>query len=75
VTALGTPYVARALMLLVTLGVAWRFMHDLGFAPKRRAGVVVEMGSVLAGAVDGGLKNPPVRWLMLAAPFSGGVTI
>ncbi len=75
VTTLGTPYVVRALMLLVTLGVAWRFMHDLGFTPKRRAGVIVEMGSVLAGAVEGGLKNPPVRWLMLAAPFSGGVTI
>ncbi|HET6319236.1 MAG TPA: MFS transporter, partial [Chloroflexota bacterium] len=75
VTTLGTPYVVRALMLLVTLGVAWRFMHDLGFTPKRRAGVIVEMRIVLAGAVDGGLKNPPVRWLMLAAPFSGGVTI
>jgi MFS family permease len=29
--------------------------------------------TVVAGAVDGGLRNPPVRWLMLAAPFTIGV--
>jgi MFS family permease len=29
--------------------------------------------NVVKGAVDGGLRNPPVRWLMLAAPFSTGV--
>jgi MFS family permease len=29
--------------------------------------------TVLNGAVDGGLRNRPVRWLMLAAPFTMGV--
>jgi MFS family permease len=29
--------------------------------------------TVFNGAVDGGLRNPPVRWLMLAAPFTTGV--
>ena len=28
---------------------------------------------MIRGAVDGGLRNPPVRWLMLAAPFTVGV--
>jgi len=27
------------------------------------------------GSIDGGFRNPPVRWLMLAAPFSAGVGI
>jgi MFS family permease len=29
--------------------------------------------TVLNGAIDGGLRNRPVRWLMLAAPFTTGV--
>jgi hypothetical protein len=28
---------------------------------------------VARGSIDGGLRNRPVRWLMLAAPFTGGV--
>jgi MFS family permease len=75
VTNLGVPYLLRSLMLFVTLVIAFRFMHDLGFTPKRRAGVLTEVREVLRGAVEGGLKNPPVRWLMLAAPFTGGVGI
>jgi MFS family permease len=75
VSNLGVPYVLRSAMLLVTLGIAFKFMHDLGFTPKRRAGVVSEVKGVLDGAIEGGLKNPPVRWLMLAAPFTGGVSI
>ena len=30
---------------------------------------------MLKGSIDGGLRNPPVRWLMLAAPFTVGVGI
>jgi MFS family permease len=60
-------------MLGVTLVVAFRFMHDLGFAPKRDASPVAAVREVVSGAVDGGFRNPPVRWLMLAAPFTVGV--
>lgn len=74
-TSLGVPYILRAVMLGVTVAVAFRFMHDLGFSPKARGHVVDEVRDVLNGAVEGGLKNPPVRWLMLAAPFTGGVSI
>jgi MFS family permease len=74
-TNLGVPYLLRAAMLGVTLAMAFRYMHDLGFAPKHRASVFAEVRSVLRGSIDGGLKNPPVRWLMLAAPFTGGVGI
>jgi len=29
----------------------------------------------MRGAIQHGLGRPPVRWIMLAAPFTGGVTI
>jgi len=75
VTNLGVPYAVRAILLLVTFVVAWRAMHDVGFAPKPRTSVLAEMRSILRSSVDDGLGNPPVRWLMLAAPFSFGVSI
>jgi MFS family permease len=72
-TDLGVPYLIRAGMLGVTLVVAFAFMRDLGFSPKRGGGPVAEVKHVFRGAVEGGWRNPPVRWLMLAAPFTGGV--
>jgi MFS family permease len=74
-TSLGVPYVIRALMLGVTLVVAFLFMHDLGFTPARGVGPAKAVRTVIKGAVDGGLRNRPVRWLMLAGPFTGGVGI
>jgi MFS family permease len=74
-TNLGVPYLIRAAMLGVTLLVAFRFMHDLGFTPQRDLGPMTAVRNVVRGAVDGGLRNPPVRWLMLAAPFSFGTGI
>jgi len=72
-TDLGVPYLLRAAMLGVTLVVAWWFMHDIGFKPRKGANPVSEVKLVLDGAIEGGWRNPPVRWLMLAAPFSSGV--
>ncbi|HET7686907.1 MAG TPA: MFS transporter [Candidatus Limnocylindria bacterium] len=74
-TTLGVPYLLRAGMLGVTMAVAWWFMHDLGFTPERGASPMKAVRGVLRGAVDGGFRNRPVRWLMLAAPFTGGVGI
>jgi MFS family permease len=72
-TSLGVPYLLRAAFLGVTLVVAFRFMHDIGFTPDRGANPVKAVRTVWSGALDGGLRNPPVRWLMLAAPFTTGV--
>ena len=72
-TDLGVPYALRAAMLGVTLIVALRFMHDIGFKPRHGANPVAEVRSVLRGSIDAGLRNPPVRWLMLATPFTSGV--
>ena len=74
-TNLGVPYLIRAVMLGVTMIVAIRFMHDLGFERKRDVSPVTAIRSVVRGSIDGGFRNPPVRWLMLAAPFSAGAGI
>lgn len=75
VTNLGVPYILRALMLGLTFLVAFALMRDVGFKPKDRTSLFDEMGVVLKASLDYGLRNPPVRWLMLSAPFSGGVAI
>jgi MFS family permease len=72
-TDLGVPYIVRAALLGLTLVVAWWLMHDLGFTPAREASPMKAVRTVVSGAVDGGLRNAPVRWLMLAAPFTTGV--
>src|SRR5687768_14751739 len=72
-TNLGVPFLLRAALLGVALVAAFWFMHDLGFNPKRGVSPVTAVRDVVRGSVDNGLRNPPVRWLMLAAPFTGGV--
>ena len=72
-TNLGVPFILRAIMLGVALGFAFWFMKDLGFKPKTGISTVTAVKEVARGSIDGGLKNRPVRWMMLAAPFTGGV--
>jgi MFS family permease len=74
-TNLGVPYVLRAVLLLLTFVCAFALMRDTGFVPSRSKHPVEEVKNVLRGSVAHGLANPPVRWVMLAAPFTGGVTI
>jgi MFS family permease len=75
ITNLGVPYIIRAVMLALTMLVALRFMRDIGFTPQPRGDPVGAVRTVLRGSVDGGLRNPPVRWLMLGAPFVAGTGI
>ncbi len=72
-TNLGVPYVLRGILLALTFLVAFALMHDIGFTPRRSASVLREMGGIVRGSLKHGLGNPPVRWLMLAAPFATGV--
>ncbi|HEX6625765.1 MAG TPA: MFS transporter [Pyrinomonadaceae bacterium] len=74
-TNLGVPYILRAVLLAVTFVVALTLMRDLGFKPARGKRPLEEIKTILAGSVRHGLRNPPVRWVMLAAPFTGGVSI
>ena len=72
-TNLGVPYVLRAIRLGVALLAAVWFMRDLGFTPKTGVSTRTAVRDVARGSVDAGLRNRPVRWMMLAAPFTGGI--
>jgi MFS family permease len=74
-TSLGVPFLLRVAVLLAMFVLAYRVMHDYGFTPEREAHPLRAMRSVFDASVEQGLKNPPVRWIMLAAPFSSGVGI
>ncbi len=74
-TDLGVPYIVRSVLLGLTLVAAFFLMKDLGFAPDRTKGPLEEVRRVLRESLDNGWRNPPVRWLMLAALFTGGVEI
>jgi MFS family permease len=74
-TNLGVPYVIRAALLVLNFIFAFLLMKDLGFKPADEKSPIKEVKVIIAGSIRYGLRNPPVRWLMLAAPFTGGVTI
>jgi MFS family permease len=75
VTSLGVPYIIRSVLLALTLVTAFLWMKDLGFTPDRTKGPLVKIREVLRQSLDSGWRNPPVRWLMLAAFCAGGVDI
>ena len=72
-TDLGVPFLVRAGVLAAMFAVAFRLMHDVGFTPERSARPLQATRAVLRASVDAGLKKPPVRFIMLAAPFVQGV--
>lgn len=74
-TNLGVPYFVRAGLLATVFVVAYRTMHDEGFAPHHGKNHLSEIRTILTASLDQGWRNPPVRWLMLAAPFTMGVGV
>jgi MFS family permease len=72
-TSLGVPFLLRVAVLLLMFGVAFQLMRDLGFTPARDASPIRAVRNVFMTSLDHGLKNRPVRWVMLAAPFTSGV--
>jgi MFS family permease len=72
-TNLGVPYIIRSVFLVVTFGVAVFMMRDLGFVPNRGTDPMDEVRNVVRSSIDHGWRVRPVRWLMLAAPFTMGV--
>lgn len=71
-TVLGAPYLARAGLQLVSFIVAFVLMKDIGFTPERGAGFVKQVKALAGAGWTYGVKNRPVRWVMLAAPFYMG---
>jgi MFS family permease len=74
-TNLGVPFLFRAGILALMLVVAFFTMRDIGFTPDRSGTPLTAVRTVLRGSVRHGLGNRPVRYLMLAAPFTAGVGI
>ncbi len=72
-TSLGVPFLIRAGVLGLMFIVAYVLMKDLGFTPEGRQKQSRAMRRIFKTSLDYGLKNPPVRWVMLAAPFASGV--
>ena len=75
ITNLGVPYILRAVMLGLTFIVAACLMRDIGFTPIENAKPLHEMKRILHASLEHGWQNPPMRWIMLAAPFTSGVGI
>ena len=75
VTDLGVPFLLRAAVLAAMFIVAGLLMRDLGFTPEKRAHPLKATKRVFLTSLEHGIKNPPVRWLMFAAPFGAGVGI
>jgi MFS family permease len=74
-TNLGVPYVLRSVALALTFAVAFAFMRDVGFTPRRDGSATRHVRDVLRASIDHGLRDPPVRWVMIAGLLAGGVPI
>jgi MFS family permease len=72
-TSLGLPFVLRGAVLVVMFVLAFRVMHDIGFTPERRAGVLAEVRTIAGASIEYGWRVPAVKWVMVEALFIGGV--
>jgi MFS family permease len=72
---LGVPFVLRGVVLMVMFVVAFRLMHDIGFAPERGGRPLAEMRKIAAAGIEHGWRVPAVKWLMVEALFIGGVGV
>ena len=54
---------------------AFVLMHDVGFTPQRGGRPLAEMRKITSDSIEYGWRVPAVKYLMLAAPFTGGVGI
>jgi MFS family permease len=73
--SLGAPFVLRAIILAVMFVVALALMRDVGFTPQSSGRPLQEIRNIASNSIEYGWRVPPVKYLMIAAPFSGGVGI
>ena len=74
-TNLGVPYLLRAAFLVLSFVTAFALMRDTGFTPRHGRQPIEEIKAVLRESMTHGLGQRPVRWVILTAPFTGGVPI
>lgn len=73
-TNLGVPYILRSAILGVNFVLAFFLMKDVGFTPRRTKDPVKDIKETFTNSIDHGLKNRYVKWVMIAAPFTFGVS-
>jgi MFS family permease len=73
--SLGAPFVLRAIILALMFAVAVAVMRDIGFTPHSSGRPAAEIRSIASDSIEYGWRVRPVKYVMLAAPFSGGVGI
>jgi MFS family permease len=73
--SLGFPFVVRAVILILMFAFALARMHDLGFEPERGVSAGAEIRKITRNSIEFGWRVPAVKYLMLAAPFTGGIAI
>ena len=73
-TDLSVPYVIRALILVITFGVAWRFMKDWGFERAVSLDLKADFKKLFVKSFSFGWQRPAIRWIMLSAPIISGVS-
>ena len=74
-TDLGVPFLLRAGVLVLMFVFAFLAMRDLGFSPDRSLRPLAATRNVLRQSIDHGLRKRSVRYVILSAPFAGGVGI
>jgi MFS family permease len=72
---LGVPFLVRAGVLVLMFVFAFLVMRDLGFSPDRSLRPLAATRNVLRQSIDHGLRKRSVRYVILSAPFAGGVGI
>ncbi|HEY5926766.1 MAG TPA: MFS transporter [Kofleriaceae bacterium] len=73
-TSFGMPYLVRAGLQLVAFCVAFAIMKEIAFTPSR-VRLSTQVRQLGRAALKYGLRNRPVRWMLLAAPFYMGTGI
>lgn len=68
-TNLGVPYLLRAGLLVATVVLAYRSMHDLGFTPHDGGSFVQSIRQTTRASIDLGLRVAPIRWMTIAGAF------
>ncbi|MBA3488467.1 MAG: MFS transporter [Longispora sp.] len=75
VTNLGVPFIVRSAILVIMFFIAVFTMRDIGFVPDRSAHPLKQMRRIVSDSVTYGWRIRAVKYLMIAAIFTGGVSI
>lgn len=70
----GVPYLVRAGLQLLSFFVVLLIMKEIAFTPSKTR-LTTQIKELGRAAVKYGLRNRPIRWMVLAAPFYMGTGI